>query len=269
MQSTPNEVIQAFLAATIVLVLLIGFIIGFALLFQRRQLRFRQEKEALRRAFEQEISNAQTETQEQTLQYIGQELHDNIGQLLTVVTYQLNGLEDDLAETQYQPYLHQSTDLLADIIQAVRQLSKSLDHQNVHRFGLQESIAQELNRIQRIGKITTTIQTSGEPYTLNDQVLTMLFRMTQESLNNALKHAKCQQITVSLNYGLDAFNLTIADNGQGFSIAEAENRSIEKGGSGLRNMAHRAKLLGGTYQVNSQSGTGTSVSIQIPISKNI
>jgi signal transduction histidine kinase len=269
MQTSSNEVILAFLAATAILLFLVGFIILFAILFQRRQLRFRREKEALRLAFEQEIQNAQTETQEQTLQYVGQELHDNIGQLLTVVTYQLNGLEDDLAETQYQPYLHQSTDLLAEIIQAVRQLSKSLDHQNVHRFGLLESIAQELNRIQRIGKITTTIQTSGEPYTLNDQVLTMLFRMAQESLNNALKHAKCQQITVSFSYGEASFGLTITDDGQGFSIAEAENRPIEKGGSGLRNMAHRAELLGGIYQINSQPGAGTTVSIQLPISKTI
>lgn len=271
MQNSSNEVVLAFFAATIVLLFLVGFIIIFAVLFQQRQLRFRKEKELLQQTYEREILLAQSETQEQTLQYVGEELHDNIGQLLTVTMYQLNSLEDDLAETPHQLMIQQSTDLIGTIIQAVRQLSKSLDSQTIHHFGLEESIALELDRIQRVGRFETNLQVTGNPYSLNEQVLTVLFRMVQESINNAIKHSGGKHISITIAYEADRFNLTITDDGQGFTVSEVKNRVLSKSGSGLGNLERRAKLLGGTYQITSQTAKniGTTVIIQLPRSKTI
>ena len=269
MQTSSNEVVLAFLAATVILLFLVGFIILFAILFQRRQLRFKQEKEMLRQAYEREIMQAQAETQDQTLQYIGEELHDNIGQLLTVVLYQLSNLEDNLAETSQQQTVQQSTDLLRTIIQDVRQLSKSLDSQTVQRFGLQDAIGLELDRIQRIGHFTASLQVSGTPYSLNKQVVTVLFRMAQESLNNALKHSGGKHIAVTLAYEPDDFTLSISDDGHGFSLSEVQGRELSKSGSGLSNLERRAKLLGGSYQIDTNLKFGTRIRIKLPRIKTI
>lgn len=264
MQHTQAEVVLAFFAATIVLVGLVTFIVIFAVLFQRRQQRFRHEKEKLRQAYEHEIMQAQVETQRQTLQYVGEELHDHIGQLLTVVSYQLNGLEDDLAQTPHQPTVQQSTDLVAEIINSVRQLSKSLNSQTIERFGLVESIKVELERIQRTQRFTTHLQVVGTAYLINPQATTVLFRMIQESLNNAMKHSGGNVLTVRIHYAPATLILSIIDNGKGFSQAEVDGRALPQSGSGLANLKRRAALMGGTYQITGDTTEGTTVTIQLP-----
>lgn len=259
-----EEVVYALFSTTLVMLFLIIFIITFALLFQRRQTQYRLEKQALTEAYEREILNSQIEIQNQTLNHLAEELHDHIGQMMSLTLLLLNRLDEDLAGMPQQPMLKRALEVAETTMQDIRNLSKTLDSSTIHRFGLEESLRLELERIQRAGRYETRLDVAGTPYGLGPETETVLFRMAQESLNNAIKHALGQQLTIGLNYLPDTFSLTIADNGRGFSIDEALNRTIDRAGSGLHNLNRRARLLGGNCTLTSIPDQGTRVTIQIP-----
>lgn len=258
------ELILSFVAATLLLVLLVGFIISFAFLFQRRQFQYRREKQTLQETFDRTLLQSQLETQNQTLAYIGQELHDNLGQMLSVAMLQLNGLEDELTEPAQQATLHRMVSTIEGAIQALRQLAKTLDSGTVQRFGLTDSLALELERIEQTGRYQTQLQRTGQPYALGEKADIILFRMAQESLNNALKHARACALTITVDYQPEQVVLTIADDGRGFVMAGATTRGPAQAGSGLGNLQQRAGLLGGSCRIESQLGAGTQVCIEIP-----
>ena len=259
-----EEFVFSFIVATLLLVILVVFIISFSFLFQRRQSQFRQEREAMREIYQRELLQAQIEIQNHTLQQIGQELHDNIGQLLTVVVMRLNSLEDELVQPDSQQSVQQTRDLVRTVITEVRTLSKTLDYDMVQQFGLLSSLTLELERIERSGRIQTQLVTSGEAYSLGEQTEIVLLRMAQESINNALKHANAHNLTVSADYNTDNFILTIADDGKGFNVEEVSTRTLEQAGAGLNNLNRRTGLFGGTCTVTSRLGEGTRIQIQLP-----
>lgn len=262
--STVDEVLIFVITGTIALLLMALFGASFILYYHRRQRETVREKRIMQENYQRELLISQLEIQNQTLQQIANELHDNIGQLLTVAVMRLNTLEDELKQPDAQHSVQQTRELIRAAIRDVRSLSKTLDIDTVQRFGLVPSLTIELERIQRAGRIQTRLLTTGEAYSMGEQAETVLLRMAQESLNNALKHARAKQLTVSIDYQPDTFRLVVADDGQGFSITDVMSRSIDQAGAGLNNLNRRANLLGGTCTIQSQSKLGTQVYIVLP-----
>ncbi|SFF33514.1 sensor histidine kinase [Spirosoma endophyticum] len=255
----------------VVLLLMALFGVRFIIHYHRRRREVLMEKQLMQEVFQRELLQAQLETQNQTLQQIAQELHDNVGQLLTVIVMRLNSLDDKYLhpEPAIEQTVLQTRDLVQTVIMDVRALSKTLDYDTVRRFGLTPSLTLELERIEQIGRIHTDFVMSGGVYSLGEETEIVLLRMAQESINNALKHANAHTITVSTAYKPDSFILTVADDGQGFNIEEANARILEKAGAGLNNLHRRAGLLGGTCVVDSQVGGGTRVQIRLPHNRMI
>ncbi|NBB18559.1 sensor histidine kinase [Runella sp. CRIBMP] len=249
--------------ATFTFLLLATFIIFFFILFQRRQLQNRQEKAALHAQYQQEILQSQLEIQNQTLQHISGELHDNIGQLLSVARLQLNMLEDE--ETATPTQIREVNDVIDKTIHELRALSKSLDGDFVKDFGLMESLSHELQRIRATSKYQTEIITEGEPYRLEGQKEIVLFRVVQEILNNTLKHAAAKNINVTLHYEPTQFTLTVQDDGKGFDIGKVMGREMTESGAGLRNIKRRTELIGGNCHLESTLGIGTKIRLQLPV----
>jgi two-component system, NarL family, sensor kinase len=251
--------------STVIFLLLSVFIVSFLLLFQRRQLQNLREKIALKAAYEQEILQAQVEVQNQTLQQIGRDLHDNIGQLLSLTKLHLNALEEET-----DPHL--ATGRLADVgavvdlsIREVRALTKSLDKDFVQDFGLVSSLQHELNRLEQTGRFTTELTLSGQAYSLGFQRDIVLFRVVQEAFNNAIKHANADHLGVSGRYEPDRLELCVSDNGTGFDYAETQTRPLEASGAGLHTMQRRAELIGGHCRIESAIGQGTHITLIIPV----
>jgi len=261
---TTDEVIVTVIASTVLFLILITVIFVILGLYQRRRIRFLQETTRIKIAYQRELLQSQLETQNQTLEDIGQELHDNIGQMLSVAMLQLNGLDEDLMDSSHQSAIRKMTQTIETTIQAVRQLAKTLDRGTVRQFGLGESLGLELERIGQTGRYQTHLQVIGQAYDLGDEAEIILFRMAQESLNNALKHARARTLTITVDYQPTVFVLTIADDGRGFDLVESANRQAGASGSGMRNLHQRAQLLGGACLVSSQPGKGTSVEIKLP-----
>jgi len=263
MQSLIGE-IEIVSIATVFLLLITVAPIAFVMMHQRQYVRYLQDKEQMKSLYQRELLQSQLEIQNQTLQQVGNDLHDNVGQLLTVVIMRLNDLEDDVGEPAKQEEVQQTRELVQTIIADVRALSKTLDHDTVRRFGLLPSLTLELERIQRTKRIHAELITHGEPYPLGEQTEIVLLRMTQESLNNALKHAQAKHVRVAVDFRADSFLLTISDDGRGFSVTEATARQLDESGAGLSNLYRRAGLLGGTCIITSTPGAGTQVDIRMP-----
>lgn len=246
------------------MILLCG-VVGIAILrYRQRVENHLRDMKSIKETYQRELLQSQLETQNQTLEYVGQELHDNIGQMLSVAMLHLNGLEEELAQSNHQSAVRRMVESIEGTITAVRQLSKTLDKSTVKRFGLTESLNLELERIRQTGRYQTSLQVSGQPYALGDEAEIILFRMAQESLNNALKHARARNLTIEAVYQPDAFSLSIRDDGQGFDQNEVMARELSHSGSGLHNLRQRAQLLGGTCIIDSQPGAGTRVYITLP-----
>ncbi len=214
----------------------------------------RYERQKFRYIHRQRQLQTEIEIQEQTFQTISQEIHDNIGQLLSLAKLNLNTA--DIANDKIQ----QSKELISESIVALRDLSKSLNAELIKEIGLSKSIQRELSILARSGQYNTSVIEKGKPYRLDNQKELVMFRIFQETLNNIIKHSSAASVTVHLNYSPQCFELVISDDGIGFTA----NKPVD--GIGLRNMQNRAHIIGARLELKSAAGKGTVISLVLPAS---
>src|ERR1700750_1824105 len=167
---------------------LVCSVVYFVVLYRNRQLRNKKEQEELHAAFHQELLKTQLEVQEQTLNYISTEIHDNITQVLSFVKLTLANIASS-SEGEKKSKIDESRQLVAQTISDLRDLSKSLSFEHIASLGLVQTIEIEVDRINKSGLLNAQIQIDGASYSLGDQRELVLFRIFQEALNNTLKHA--------------------------------------------------------------------------------
>ncbi len=243
-----------FVSIALILILAIGFCLIFFIFFAKRKQHFRQKK-ILEVQFQQALLQTQIEIQEQTLKTISQEIHDNIGQVLSLAKLNLNTLKPE--ETIK---LNDTKQLVSKAINDLRDLSRSLHGDKIAELGLPDAIDNELKILQNTGQFNTQFKTKGHTYKLTPQKEMVLFRIVQEAMNNAVKHSRAKNITVQLQYEPSQFILTISDDGDGFDTVALP--AAQKG-IGLNSMQNRAALIGGTFSIQSTQGNGTVINISL------
>lgn len=261
MPSTDQDIIITIVGFSFFLVFIVGLLFVAIFRYQSRGREYLIEKTALKTAYDQEILKSQIEVQNQTLQHIGQELHDNIGQLLSVAKINLNILEE--SDHSEHENIKQTNEIITQSINDLRALTKSLDGDFVHDFGLEESISHELQRIRKTKRFETEISVLGTKRKLGYETEIVLFRIVQEILNNSLKHSKAKNIEVIVHYFHTSFELTIKDNGKGFELENIQSKPLNLSGAGLRNMQRRMELIGGKCTINSVLAVGTEVLLKL------
>ena len=213
-------------------------------------------------AFEQELLKTQLEIQEQTLKNISQEIHDNIGQVLSLAKLHLATFEIGAPEMMKQK-VDGSKELITKAIQDLRSLSKSLDTDAISAIGLYQAAKNELENIEKAGFHQTHLVLDGALYKLEANVELILFRVFQEVLNNIIKHAAAKNITVQFNYQSQSLTLKISDDGTGFDLTWVNENSSNQFGLGLKNMHNRAKIVNADFLMESRIGEGTTVTITL------
>jgi signal transduction histidine kinase len=258
-----KELIAIIIAGTIMLLLLGIFIVGFLFFYQKKQNAHITEQELLKATFSQELLKTQIEVQEQTLAHISREIHDNITQVLSFIKLNL-AITGKISAQQKDAKLSESRVLVAQVITDLRDLSKSLSFEHIRQLGLLKTMELEAERINKSGIIKVLIKDKGDIYSLGEERELVLFRIFQEALNNALKHSDAKTLKISLHYFKEIFNLTIEDNGVGFSAEQPPN-----GGSGLKNIVNRAALIGAIAKIDAAPGKGCCIKIAInPFTQN-
>ena len=228
-------------------------------IFRDKQNKLILEKKQIQLGYEKDLLRTQLEIQEQTLKTIGEEIHDNIGQVLSLVKLNLNTLNGlpDAAQQKADT----TKELVSKVISDLRQLSRSLHGDKIGEIGLKEAIEGQLKIIENSGQFTTQLTVTGTERSLEPQQEMVLYRMVQEILNNAVKHSKATLLSVELDYPAGTFNLSIKDNGVGFEPAELK---ASETGIGLKNIDNRAALIGAVVTIDSSPGIGTAIIISLP-----
>ncbi|HZX58288.1 MAG TPA: ATP-binding protein [Mucilaginibacter sp.] len=246
------------LSAALLFAVVAGFIIYFVVLYRNRQLKNKKEQEEREAAFRQELLKTQLEIQEQTFEYVSKEIHDNITQVLSFVKLSLGTMGNTL-EPDKKAKVNESRELIAQSINDLRDLSKSMSFEHISSIGLAKTIETEVERINKSGLLKVFFSIEGQIYAIGEQQELVLFRILQEALNNSLKHAMAKHFKISLYYHPDLLNLSLEDDGLGFSPGSLKNKS----GSGLRNMENRAALIGGKATIESAPGNGCRINISL------
>ncbi|NII24906.1 sensor histidine kinase [Pseudoflavitalea sp. X16] len=265
MQDQGQEIYSIVIIGGVIALLLVGFIVATLFLYQRRQHRHASELARMKDLYEQEVLRSQLEIQEATFKMIGQELHDNIGQVLSVVKLSLAILPIDKDHEAYEPILT-SRQILNKAALDLSDLTKSLHSDRIAQIGLVEAIRFEMENVRKSGLMDVEYEVTGSEYDFDGQKATFLFRMFQEMLNNILKHSQAAKVAVSLLFSEDnRFVLTLADNGVGFDVEAKRNSVSSSSGVGLKSIFNRAKLIGADLDMKSVPGKGTTVTIQLSL----
>lgn len=263
MPKESREIIIALIAGTSTLLLLGVLMISFLVLYRNRHRKLLREREQLRLSYERELLKSQLEIQEQTFRHISQEIHDNIGQMLSLAKLNLSTM-DPAQQISLEQKITDSKKLVSQAIYDLRNLSHGLNTDYVADLGLARAIEHELEMIRKSGDQETVFQTEGNAYRIDKQREVIIYRIVQETLNNILKHAASRKIIIHLHYSLEEITLTITDNGKGFDLTPLD---IDKSyGLGIKNMYNRARLMGARFQISSTLGEGTSVVVTVPVS---
>lgn len=237
---------------TLFIVVLTMIFIYVVFIKKKTNLLIAQKEKDLR--FEKELATSQVEIKEQTLNYIGQELHDDLGQKLSVVRLRQNQLITKLKNAE-KDELHELNELLGECIQDIRNLSKTLITEQIIHFGLAESIEREVQRIKKLKLLKIEFITEKQDIDISPKHGLILFRIVQESINNILKHSKAKNVSIHLHDNNETLHISISDNGKGFDT------SIIQDGSGLKNMELRAKLIHASLSIQSELNQGTQILI--------
>lgn len=229
--------------------------------FIERRKRHKEEKQKMQDDFTRELVQTQFEVQEQTRRNLAADLHDNIGQLLSLTSVTLASINIEDKQKTLQK-ISDTQELVTRSIRELRQLSKIIHGEQLIQQGLLKTIEQEITWLERNGHYTVQFTCDLPDLTDNtaDKDL-FIYRLLQECLNNIIKHSGASQIGISLRYQAPDLQLIITDNGVGF---DPEEKLKQKGGLGLLNMQKRVGLLQGTIEVSAAKNRGTSLTFTIP-----
>jgi len=198
------------------------------------------------------LNAAILETQEQVLAGIAQELHDDAGQQLAYINFQVENLKLDSPEMKKK--LSSLSESVGALSQSVRSISHALNSQMLVQQDIFKAIEAEVRRLEKNCPISLKVAGKFSEREFSPEEKIMVYRIFQEMVANCCKHASASEIAVSLMRG-NNFELRIADNGKGFDLALLD----EKATMGFANMKRRAEVIGFALDIRSAIGKGTQL----------
>lgn len=204
--------------------------------------------------FQKALNQTIIETQEQVLNNIAQDLHDDVGQQLTYINFQLENLklDNDAIKSSLEP-LSESVGSLSD---SIRSVSHSLSNQSLVQQNIIRAITNEVKRLQKNSKIKIRFSLesdTGKEYSINEKIV--IYRIFQEIINNCIKHAKASEITIKISTN-PHFKMTVNDNGKGFDYNKIKDSTKTLG---IHNMSNRAAIINYDFDIKTSIGEGTTI----------
>lgn len=253
-----QDVQHLVLLGTFGMLLLVGGIGAFVLVYQRRVLLEKHKRIEQEITYQNKMIKLQLESQEHERMRIGSDLHDSLGSLLwgakvNAAFIQRSIPMDDAGKASYQ----ELTQILDESIEVVRRISWELTPEAFHLSGLSESVAKLIQRLDGRGIDVTLKEENSRLW--NDHRALQVFRIIQESVSNAVKHSGGTLISISMIWTNHCLEVTVADNGGGLKQAQDQR------GVGLWNIDQRVKQLGAEIRIGDPPiGPGTEIKLKIP-----
>lgn len=246
-----SETVLTYTAIGVALLLAFIIIVLLTVFVGRKNTLVRDQQQA-KKAFEKELAESQIEIREATLRNISWELHDNIGQLLTLAKIQAQTVKE------HPERIDEVVTTIGTGLNELRALSKLINPDVIKNLSIAEAVQMEIDRFNRLEFIKSTLTVTGTPQKINDKIEIILFRILQEFFSNTIKHSKGSNLDIQIDYGGELY-IEAIDNGVGFD-SEADSFN----GIGLLNMKNRANLIGATLEITSKSNKGTLLRINYP-----
>ena len=212
---------------------------------------------------QQAFSRQLIESQERERQRIAAELHDSLGQNLLVVKNRalLGALlqQDEAARKQF----NEIGTTVAQTLEEVRTIAYNLRPHHLDQLGLTTTIRAMIEEIAESSAIemTSELEDIDGVFPPADEIT--IYRIIQESLNNVVKHSRSGEAHVAVHCHEHHVEITIRDNGQGFAASAPNAGAVRRGGFGLKGLAERVNMLGGTHTIESAPGRGTTVTVRL------
>jgi two-component system NarL family sensor kinase len=262
-ETVDSEVVALLFTGIVVMLLLALALVAFFLIYQKKLVSQQLTLQTLQSAYQKELLVATIEAEERERQRIGSDLHDEIGSSLSAAKMLMSQVaESEVIGTKEHETITLIQDILRNSLQDVRNISQNLHPAVLARFGLAQAL-------HNLGLLCTDAFAGGVAVQVEfDTVLPQshelaIYRIVQEVLNNALKHAQATHVTISLQQQAQRLTLTVEDDGRGFDYAKAGKSKTA--GLGLKSLAARVSLLDAALHLESAPGRGTRVQIDIPL----
>jgi signal transduction histidine kinase len=197
--------------------------------------------------------------QEMERRRISRELHDGLGQQLIAIKLQLESTSKQNSDVTRQTIQEVKTNFLT-LIEEVREISNNLAPNVLTESDIDVAIKNLCLTVSKTSSIDVDFSAYGDFNALDKKINSYIFRITQEGLNNAIKHSGATNIHVQLQRNIEYFLLVIEDNGKGFLF---DNNFISNG-NGLNNMKERALLIDGSLDIETEPDEGTTIRLKIP-----
>ena len=258
MQAANNEIKVIIILSTLAFLLAPAFLLLYIRSYNRRKKDHLTEKQTLQQEYEADLLRTQLEVQEQTVKTIAADLHDNIGQLLSLTSLTLGSIT--VADQKTAAKLDDSQQLVRRSIRELRQLANLLHGEKIIENGLVDAIKYEVEWLKKSGTYEVSFDNFiEEKHEITAEKSLILFRLLQEVINNIIKHAGATRINISLNQIQHHILLSITDNGIGFNPEKAS-----KAGMGLSNLLRRTKSIQGELDIISAPDEGTTIAVKVP-----
>ncbi len=210
----------------------------------------------------QKLTGRLMQAQEEERQRISGELHDDIGQRLSLLVFGLERLRDSFpSSATQQSELTQLRDQAEEITSDIHELSHEIHSTKLQHLGLKAALNELCHKISAQRPIGIDLEVR-DSVPLGPEVQLCLYRVAQEALNNVLKHSGSGKVTVRLSQDAQRARLQIADTGVGFDA------SLATPGLGLAGMRERLRIAGGVLFVNSLPGQGTEITAEVPLAES-
>jgi signal transduction histidine kinase len=206
-----------------------------------------------------------TLAEERARRKVAGELHDGPAQNLAGMAMQLAELKRKATDREQITLLSEAEQVLADTTLQTRTLMLELAPPGLHESGLVEALRWLAERVSKQQRLIVTVEDDGQPKPLEDPVQVLLFQTVRELLQNVVKHARSKRATVRCSVQDDVLMLDVVDPGVGFEVHSIDRLPTRQGGFGLFNIRERLKLMGGSVDIHSIIGEGTTVRIRVAL----
>lgn len=221
------------------------------------------------RKMEQSIMKTVITTQEKERKRFAEDLHDGIGPLLSGLKMYLqqDSLSKDLNEKQTKTIKY-CKEIVDDAIGQTRSIANNLTPGVLNDFGLERALISHVAKINAIGKFSIDLKILSSLEQVESDASLAIFRVVSELINNALKHAECSLINISIEIKRNILSLFYKDNGKGFEVKLAKSDGVNSK-LGLNSIQNRINSLNGNVTFASKKGEGLMVKIFLPVKPNV
>lgn len=247
-----SDQIISMISFVLFVMLLFIFFISLAVRYRKRK----KENELLQTSYLLELQNVHLEIKEEILHHVSRELHDNLGQIASLIKINLNTINTDPLPAETGEKIEETRKLMRRLTRDIKILSVGMHKLNPDQPFL-DMAKNEISQLNKTGLFKASLTVSNDFTEPQQEKSLMVFRMVQEVINNTIKHSQATELKASF-FGKDGASvIELQDNGIGFDTSQAASGDS----SGLVNLRNRARLINATLKINSKPAAGTTVTI--------